>query len=67
MVNNKRPTNNLNVILSLLTTWNQFKTQYLKALYNTALPGGGSQGLAEACIEIATSYTNSIVEQFKKS
>ncbi|GAA5807059.1 hypothetical protein MFLAVUS_000409 [Mucor flavus] len=65
MVNGKRPTNSVSLPQQLLSSFDQFKRQHRSILYTEKLLPGISQCVTEACTELATSYTNNIVENFE--
>ncbi|KAI8981600.1 hypothetical protein BDF20DRAFT_999733, partial [Mycotypha africana] len=63
LVNGQRPTNSRLISEQLLSSFDSFKTSYPSAV---KLFPGLSQAITEACTEIATSYTSSIVENFEE-
>ena len=65
MLNGKRPTNSASLPQQLLNSSDQFKRQHRSFLYTEKLLPGISQCVTEACKELATSYTNNIVENFE--
>ncbi|GAA5809410.1 hypothetical protein MFLAVUS_002818 [Mucor flavus] len=65
MVNGKRPTNSVSLPQQLLSSFDQLKRQHRSILYTEKLLPGISQCVTEACTELATSYTNNIVENFE--
>ncbi|GAA5808627.1 hypothetical protein MFLAVUS_002019 [Mucor flavus] len=65
MVSGKRPTNSVSLLQQLLSSFDQFKRQHRSILYTEKLLPGISQCVTEACTELATSYTNNIVENFE--
>ncbi|GAA5815083.1 hypothetical protein MFLAVUS_008589 [Mucor flavus] len=65
MVNGKRPTNSVSLPQQLLSSFDQFRRQHGSILYTEKILPGISQCVTEACTELATSYTNNIVENFE--
>ncbi|KAI8967153.1 hypothetical protein BDF20DRAFT_928839, partial [Mycotypha africana] len=66
LVNGQRPKNSRLISQQLLSSFDSFKTTYPKIVFPVKLFPGLSQAITEACTEIATSYTNSIVENFEE-
>lgn len=65
LVNGRNITNSKNTSDNLIQTWNEYCTSFPNIVYKEKLQAGASNCLAEACTELATSYTNNIVENFE--
>lgn len=50
---------------SFIPTWEEFCQKYPNAKFNGKLTAGASQCITEVCVELATSYTNCVVETFE--
>ena len=65
LVGGRRVTNNDVLPNNILPTWDTFRSLYSNAIHSETLPTGASQPLTAACVELATIYTNNIVENFE--
>ncbi|KAI7907893.1 uncharacterized protein BX663DRAFT_14086 [Cokeromyces recurvatus] len=66
LVNDKKITNNANIPVNFVAFWDSFRVTHPNAIYiKKKIQNGASQCLAEACTELATCYTNHIVEMFE--
>ncbi|CEG82681.1 hypothetical protein RMATCC62417_16722 [Rhizopus microsporus] len=61
----KRVTNSAALPQGLLENWNLFRQSHRSVIYTKKLVSGASQCLSEACIQLAATYTNCIVESFE--
>ncbi|CEG73157.1 hypothetical protein RMATCC62417_08590 [Rhizopus microsporus] len=61
----KRATNSAALPEGLLENWNLFRQSHRSIIYTKNIASGASQCLSEACVQLATAYTNCIVENFE--
>ncbi|KAI7861232.1 hypothetical protein BDF14DRAFT_1910832 [Spinellus fusiger] len=65
LVLNKTVTNRINMIHNLIVYWESFSVRYPQVIYDGHMDPGYSQCLSAACVEMATAYTNMVVECFE--
>ncbi|KAL0089042.1 hypothetical protein F4703DRAFT_1733230 [Phycomyces blakesleeanus] len=66
LVNRVKVTKSANVPPDLVQSWDTHRASITNSVYNQSLQSESRQFLSEACTELATCYTNYIVENFEK-
>ncbi|PHZ17690.1 uncharacterized protein RHIMIDRAFT_310330, partial [Rhizopus microsporus ATCC 52813] len=65
LVTDKRVTNSAALPEGLLENWNLFRQSHGSIIYTKKPASGTSQCLSESCVQLATTYTNCIAENFE--
>lgn len=61
----RKITSRVNVPDNMLSSWDSYCDLFPQAIHDGHLPIGASHPLSAACVEMATSYTNHMVENFE--
>lgn len=65
LVMNKRPTSNALMPADMMASWDCFRASNPQARVTQAMPTGVSNCFTEVCKDLATQYTNNLVENFE--
>lgn len=65
IIMNKRPTSNALLPANMIASWDAFRASHPQTRVAAAMPPGVSNCFTEVCKDLATQYTNNLVENFE--